>query len=61
MLWVGRDLKDLVLIPCHGQGRLPLDRVARSPSRLVLNSSMDGSSTGSLGNLDVVINAYCYH
>ena len=32
MVWVGRELvDDLVPIPCHGQGHLPLDQVAQSP------------------------------
>ena len=34
MVWVGRDLKDhLVPTPCHGQGHLPPDQVAQSPSK----------------------------
>jgi len=32
MLWVGRDISDL-LVPalCYGQGHLPLNQVAQSP------------------------------
>ena len=53
MVWVGRDLSDhLVATPLPGAGT-PSTRpgYSKHPSNLALNTSSDGASTTSLGNL----------
>jgi len=47
MVCVGRDF----LPPCHGQGCLPLNQVAKAPSSLAWNTSRQVASTTSLSNL----------
>jgi len=45
MVWVERDLKDLLVpIPCHGQGHLPLDQVTQSPIQHGLEHFQAGGS-----------------
>ena len=52
MVWVGRELKDLLVpTPCHGQGHLPLDQAAESPVQPGLEHFREGASAASLGNL----------
>ena len=53
MEWFGLEgtLKDLVQPPGHGQGHLSLGQVTESPVHLTLNTSKDGASTTSLGDL----------
>ena len=36
---------------CHGQGHFPLHQILKVPSNLALNTSREGTSTMSLGNL----------
>jgi len=43
MVWVGRDLRDhLVLTLCYRQGHLPLDQVAQSPFQTGLEFFQEG-------------------
>ena len=56
MSWVGRNLMDHLSsskfkVPRHGLGHLPLEQVSKAPPKLALNTSRDGTSTTSLGNL----------
>lgn len=38
------------IFSCHGQGRLPLDRIAPSLVQPGVDTSRDGAATASLGN-----------